>query len=194
MPKKTFEVAAEANIALIVQVKDNQPTLNRNVKEIASTTAPIDAVGSRTKGRNRDERRTVTVFDPAGKLASTEWHPHVAAVIRVERKVFTRIVSSGLWDCSSETAFYVSNTKLAAVNAGDAIRGHWKIETTSHYSRDVTFGEDKSRIRTNPGVFARLRSFAFNILKSNKTNTTSQDRYRAALAGLENLLEVLAIP
>jgi len=192
--KKTFEVAAEANIALIVQVKDNQPTLNQKSQEIATTTAPIDAVGSRTRGRNRDERRTVTVFDPAEKLASTEWHQHVAAIVCVERKVFTRIVSSGLWDWSTETAFYVSNTMLTAVNAADAIRGHWKIETTSHYSRDVTFGEDKSRIRSNPGVFARLRSFAFNILKSSKTSTLCQDRYRAALAGIDNLLEVLAIP
>jgi predicted transposase YbfD/YdcC len=108
--------------------------------------------------------------------------------------VFSRIVSSGLWDWSTETACYVSNTKLTALDAADAIRGHWQIETTSHYSRDVTFGEDKSRIRSNPGVFARLRSFAFNILKSNQTSTTSQDRYRAALAGIDNLLEVLAIP
>ena len=104
------------------------------------------------------------------------------------------IVLSGLWHWSTETAFYVSNTKLTAVDVADAIRGHWKIETTSHYSRDVTFGEDKSRIRTNPGVFARLRSFAFNILKSNKTSTISQDRYRAALAGIDNLLQDLAIP
>jgi predicted transposase YbfD/YdcC len=191
--KKTFEVAAHSNIKLIVQVKDNQPTLNQKIQEIAATTAPIDAVGSRTRGRNRDERRTVTVFDPDGKFVGTEWHPHVAAIVRVERKVFTRIVSSGLWGWSAEIAFYVSNTKLTAVNAADAIRSHWKIETTSHYSRDVTFGEDKSRIRTNPGVFARLRSFAFNILKSNKTGTLCQDRYRAALGGLDNLLEVLAV-
>src|SRR5580693_5250709 len=142
--KKTFEVAAEANTALIVQVKDNQPTLNQKIREIASTTAPIDAIGSRTKGRNRDERRTVTVFDPAEKLARTEWHPHVAAIACVERKVFTRIVSFCLEPATTETAFYVSNTTLTAVNAADAIRGHWKIETTSHYSRDVTFGEDKS--------------------------------------------------
>lgn len=194
MPKKTFEVAAEANIALIVQVKDNQPTLNQKIQEIAATTAPIDAADSRTRGRNRDERRAVTVFDPTDKFASTEWHQHVAAIVRVERKVFTRIVSSGLWGLSTETAFYVSNTKLTAPGAAEAIRGHWKIETTSHYSRDVTFGEDKSRIRTNPGVFARLRSFAFNILKSNKTSNLCQDRYRAALAGIDNLLEVLAIP
>ena len=43
-------------------------------------------------------------------------------------------------------------------------------------------------------MFARLRSFAFNILKSNKTSTISQDRYRAALAGIDNLLQDLAIP
>jgi len=54
-------------------------------------------------------------------------------------------------------------------------------------------GEDRSRIRTNPGVFARLRSFAFNILKANQTHTLSQDRYRAALAGIENLLRMLAV-
>jgi len=74
------------------------------------------------------------------------------------------------------------------------VRAHWRIETTSHYSRDVTFGEDRSRIRSNPGVFARLRSFAFNILKANRAGTLSQDRYRAALAGVDNLLRLLITP
>jgi hypothetical protein len=94
---------------------------------------------------------------------------------------------------ATETAFYVSNTPLTAGRAATAIRAHWKIETTSHYSRDVTLGEDRSRIRTNPGVFARLRSFGFNILKANRTGTLSQDRYRAALAGIANLLKLRII-
>ncbi len=75
----------------------------------------------------------------------------------------------------------------------EVIRAHWTIENTSHYSRDVTLGEDRSRIRTNPGVFARLRSFAFNILKANQTDTLSQDRYRAGLAGIKKLLRMLAV-
>ena len=54
-------------------------------------------------------------------------------------------------------------------------------------------GEDQSRIRSKPGVFARLRSFAYNILKANKSNTLSQDRYRAALGGLWPLLKLLVI-
>ena len=55
---------------------------------------------------------------------------------------------------------------------------------TSHYSRDVTFAEDRSRIRTNPGVFARLRSFGFNILKANRTDTLSQDRCHVRFQGV----------
>lgn len=55
-------------------------------------------------------------------------------------------------------------------------------------------GEDRSRIRSNPGVFARLRSFAFNILKANRRGSLPQDRFRAAIAGLVPLLKLLRIP
>ena len=189
--KKTFEAAAAANLALIVQVKGNQPTLHQHIQIISATTAPLGSARSHDKGRNRDERRTVTVFDPACSLVETDWQPHVAAIIRVERTVYTRNAATGLLRYTAETAFYVANTPLTATRAAEAIRAHWAIETTSHHSRDVTLGEDRSRIRTNPGVFARLRSFAFNILKANRTGTLSQDRYRAALAGIDNLLSLV---
>jgi predicted transposase YbfD/YdcC len=194
LPKKHFEIAADASVALIVGVKDNQPTLHQRVQDISATTAPLGSTHSHDKGRNRDERRTVTVFDPTDKLADTDWQPHVAAIVRVERDVYTRNAKTGLLRHSAETAFYVSSTPVTAVRAAEAIRAHWKIENTSHYTRDVTLGEDRSRIRTNPGVFARLRSFAFNILKANQTDTLSQDRYRAGLAGIAKLLKMLAVP
>ena len=191
--KKNFEVAAEVGTALIVQVKDNQPTLRQQIEQITAATAPIDATHSHDAGRNRYERRSVSVFDAADKFVDSDWHPHVAALICVEREVFPRNSKTGLLRHSAETAFYVSNMPVVAARAADAIRGHWGIETTSHYTRDVTFAEDRSRIRTNPGVFARLRSFGFNILKANRTDTLSQDRYRAALAGIENLGNLVAI-
>ncbi|MBV8614037.1 MAG: ISAs1 family transposase [Acetobacteraceae bacterium] len=193
LPKKHFEAAATAGVALIVGVKDNQPTLRQRVQEVSATTAPLGSAHSRDTGRNRDERRTVAVFDPTDRLADTDWHPHVAAIVRVERDVSTRSAATGLLRHSAETAFYVSNTPLTATRAAEAIRAHWTIENTSHYSRDVTLGEDRSRIRTNPGVFARLRSFAFNILKANRTDTLSQDRYRAGLMGIKDLLRMLVV-
>lgn len=154
---------------------------------------PRTTVESHDKGRNRDERRTVSTFDPADALAATEWQAHVKTIIRVERRVFTRNARTGLLAEATETAFYICNAPLTAARAADAIRAHWTIETTSHYSRDVTMGEDASRIRCNPAVFARLRSFAFNVLKANKRGTLAQDRYRAALAGFDNLLGMLTI-
>ena len=166
---------------------------HQQAQQISATTAPLGAAHSHDKGRNRDERRTVTIFDPTDMLADTDWQPHVAAIIRVERNVYTRNAKTGLLRHSSETAFYVSNTPVTATRAAEAIRAHWRIENTSHYSRDVTLGEDRSRIRTNPGVFARLRSFAFNILKANQTDTLSQDRYRAGLTGIGKLLKMLAV-
>ena len=126
-------------------------------------------------------------------MVDTDWHPYVAAVIRVERDVHTRNAKPGLLRHSAEIAFYVSNTPMSATRAAEAVRARWKIENTSHYSRDVTLGEDRSRIRTNPGVFARLRSFAFNVLKANRTDTLSQDRYRDGLAGIGKLLRMLAV-
>lgn len=64
---------------------------------------------------------------------------------------------------------------------------HWGIENGNHYVRDVTMAEDASRIRINPGIFARFRSFAYNILRFNQHGTIAQDRYAAALGGLKAL-------
>ena len=186
--KKLFQCAAEANVTLIVQVKNNQRTLLQRCQDIAAARSPRSAHDSHTTGRNRDERRTVRVFDPADDLAATPWQPVVATIIEVEREVFTRSAATGMLRKTAETAFYVSNEPVAAQLAATAIRAHWAIENTSHHTRDATMGEDYSRIRTQPGVFARLRSFAFNISKANRSATMSQDRYRAALAGVDNLL------
>jgi predicted transposase YbfD/YdcC len=186
-------VAKQTGVELVVQVKSNQPTLQQNITELAAATAPLSSDHSHNRGRNRDESRTVCVFDPARKLDDSDWQLHAKAIIRVERLVYTRNTRNGLLNRASETAFYVSNQPIDAGRAAEAIRAHWAIETTSHYSRDVTFGEDRSRIRTNPGVFARLRSFAFNILKANKLSTLSQDRYRAALGGFDGLSRLASI-
>ena len=62
---------------------------------------------SHTQGRNRHERRTVSVFDPADTLAATPWQLYVAALIQVEREVFTRNPATGLLRKTAENASYV---------------------------------------------------------------------------------------
>ena len=53
--------------------------------------------------------------------------------------------------------------------------------------RDRTLGEDASRIRHKPGVFARLRSFALNILRGHAVANVSEALYANALS-LDRLL------
>ena len=45
-------------------------------------------------------------------------------------------------------------------------RGHWAIENSLHYRRDVTMGEDASRIRkgTAPQIMAALRNTIIHVL------------------------------
>lgn len=194
MPKRTFEAAATAGCDLIIQIKDNQPTLHQQAKDLCASATPLSATSRRNRGRNRQEERSVTVFDAALAFTDPDWSSLVGAVIRVERDVLTRSASTGLWRRSTETALYLATTVIPAERAATAIRDHWTIENTSHYTRDVTMGEDRSRIRCNPRVFARLRSFAFNILKANRRSSLAQDRFRAAIGGLAPLLKLLRVP
>jgi predicted transposase YbfD/YdcC len=191
LPKKTFEAAAAADMHLIVQLKENQPNLCEKAEALRAAAEPLSSVQTvDAKERNRHETRTITVFDATTAVKGTEWQTHVRAIIHVERVVNTRQSKTGLWKSSCETSFYLSNRPLTAKIACYAIRHHWGIENTSHHTRDVTFLEDASRIRKNPGIFARMRSLAYNVLRCNKFDTTPQDRFAAALGGLEAMLKM----
>jgi predicted transposase YbfD/YdcC len=191
LPKKTFEAANIADAHLIVQLKDNQPILCQRAEAVCAAAEPLSSVKSLDeKRRNRHEIRAIAVFDANPAVEGTEWEPHVAAVIKVERAVNHFQPATGLWKPSLETSLYLSSRPVEADLAADAIRKHWGIENKSHYTRDVTLSEDASRIRKNPGIFARLRSFGYNILRFNQSDTIAQDRFAAALGGLKSIFSM----
>lgn len=154
----------------------------------AATAEPVSTHASGNKGHNRSETRTVAVFDASPAASGSEWQDLVSAIVMVTRTTYKRDSKTGLWSTTTAISYYLSSKPVSASLAADAIRDHWGIENRNHYPRDVTFCEDASRIRGNPGIFARLRSFAANILRVNKTGSFVQDRYRASLGGLEGLL------
>lgn len=131
--------------------------------------------------RTRHETRIVEVFDAAGHLRKTQWNGLISRIVRVTRVTLSRRAKDGLWDASEDVSFYASTAPLGAQKAATAIRSHWAIENRSHYVRDVCMREDQSRIRCNPGIFARARSFALNILRANGQTNIADALWKNAL-------------
>ena len=115
---------------------------------IGSTATTID------KGHGRHEKRTLRrttsltkIQDWAGLKQGFELTRE-----RTIRGVATRETVYGITSLSVEHA---DATRLLALT-----RGHWGIENGLHYKRDVTLGEDASRVRLGaaPQVMASLRN------------------------------------
>lgn len=179
--KKTFEAARNTANALIAQVKDNQPILHETLDAICHADPPTDCAETVDRNRHgRQEHRRIETFDVAGRLGP-DWDDLIVTAARVTRLTWRKNTKTGLWDQTNETSLYACQIRLSATAAGAAIRRHWGIENRAHYVRDVSFFEDASRIRTKPGHFARLRSFALNILRAHATTYVSRELYINAL-------------
>jgi predicted transposase YbfD/YdcC len=186
--KKTFEIARDTGNHLLVQLKANQAKLFDAVCIIGNSAGPAETAFARNTGRSRQEDRTVEVFPVGDALAATEWQSFVKTIIRVTRHTWLRSAATGLWDQRGEVAYYLSSaTDLTPTACGDAIRGHWGIENRNHYVRDVSCNEDKCRIRDNPGIMARARSFALNILRKNRVTNVASALWNGALS-LDHIL------
>src|SRR5881227_481485 len=185
--KKTFASAARAGNALLVRLKANQPRLHEAVARLCAERDPVDRHETVDRGRHgRQEHRRVEVFAVADQLPP-EWRGTIACAARVTRLSWCKDTRAGLWRPRREVAYYVSQVRLDAEDFGRAVRAHWGIENRDHHVRDRTLGEDDSRIRRKPGVFARLRSFALNILRAGGVGNVSEAVYTNALS-LDRLL------
>ncbi|SCG69206.1 ISAs1 family transposase [Micromonospora halophytica] len=141
---------------LLVQVKANQPTLFKQLKQLPWAQIPV---GDRTRDRGHGRRETrtvkaVTVATPGGIA-----FPHAQQAVRITR---TRIVAG---KTSRETAYLTASLPAGQALPRDLqtwIRRHWHIENKIHHVRDVTFREDlhQARTGTGPAVIATLRNTA----------------------------------
>jgi predicted transposase YbfD/YdcC len=166
----------------LVTVKANQPTLRRALAALPWAQVP----GSRRRqaGHGRAESRSVKVIDLDGHPAAALF-PHAARAIKVVRR--RREQRTGR--TSTEIVYAVTSLTYRQADPGLLaawIPGHWGIENRVHHIRDVTQGEDASRIRAGAGpeVMAVLRNTALNLHRLNgHTNIASAQRRAGWRAG-----------
>jgi predicted transposase YbfD/YdcC len=170
-----------------VRVKDNQPRLLESLADLCAVQSPTDHLATVDRhAHGREGHRRVEVFAATDRL-DPDWRALIACIVRVTRRTLCRDTRTGLWRQRREVAYYACQTGLDARACAAAIRGHWGIENRNHYVRDRSLGEDASRIRRQPGVVARLRSFALNILRAHGVSNVSEALYANALS-LDHLL------
>jgi predicted transposase YbfD/YdcC len=130
----------------LLSVKGSQVILARQLKSLPWKQIPVlnRATG---RGHGRDEIREVQVASVNGLL-----FPHARQVVRIRR----RRRRLGTKKRTEEIVYAV--TDLPAEEIAAWARGHWTIENSAHWIRDVTFGEDARSIRTRntPAVMAGL--------------------------------------
>jgi len=123
------------------------------------------------KGHGRIEKRTISISENLNNIPD---FPGLRTIIRVvsERQVFRAFII----ECSTETRYYVSSVIEPIQTLADRIRGYWGVENKVHYVRDVTQGEDASRIRTPPlvQIWAIARNLALNLYRDHGFENMAQ--------------------
>src|SRR5271166_5078586 len=181
-PKKSFERVIASGNHLLTQVKDNQPSLRRRLELGVAGRKPSGSAKTETAGRNRWETRELTVFPAKAWFRDTPWEKLIKTVLWLERTVCKRAPATGLCAQTTEVVFWISSASNQTPQRwNEWIRAHWRIENASHYVRDTAFAEDASRIRKNPDIAARLRSFAYNLIRAAGGSNIRNARWRAAL-------------
>lgn len=148
----------------VLTVKNNQPTLFADLATyFADPQASFLHFATLDQHRGRREKRCIRVSTEMNAYL-TDW-PLVQQVAELTRTVTIRKTGT----VSKEVVYLI--TPLTAQEASPQrllalVRGHWSIENSSHYVRDVTFGEDHSHLRSGqaPQILATFRNLVITLL------------------------------
>jgi predicted transposase YbfD/YdcC len=130
-------------------IKGNEPTLQVDLATyFADPLAQFQQAETIDRQRGRVERRTIQVSSEMGSYLQACW-PGVTQVAQL-----TRTRTETAKDQTTVEVVYL-NTILPPGSDGPQSllalsRGHWGIENSLHYVRDVTCAEDRSRLRDFP--------------------------------------------
>ena len=162
----------------VLCLKGNQTSLHEEVQYFFREAqamnwhdVPHDSDETAEKDHGRIEvRRCWMVQEPAIKWLdrSDQW-PGLASIaaIEAERRSGDKV--------SRETRYFISSLRGGAAQLAAAARKHWRIETSLHWTLDMTLHEDACRIRTGhaPENLALLRRLVLNLIRGVKSPKAS---------------------
>lgn len=172
----------------ILQVKGNHPSLRSQLAgffaDAGREQRPLDDPAPRMhvatetdSGHGRvEERRCQLSHDLSWIERASQWRG-LSAIAKLERRRENKATGA----TSHETSYYlVSSADATAAQVNTLIRAHWGIENSLHWTLDVTFDEDRCRVRKGNAAenFGTIRRAATNLLR----NAPNPTRKRAKVS------------
>lgn len=182
----------------VFALKGNQGELHDAVEKLFSDISFEDSKATDStvfysidKGHGRIEERAYFVDDKVKRLPRfSKWAGFASIGMVISRRTERE-------KTTEERRFFISSLPTVAEPFAKAVRQHWSIENGSHYVLDVTFGEDKSRIRKGfaPQNMAILRRIANALLRTDTTPKMSMRRkISRANRSTEYMARILTAP
>lgn len=175
----------------VLTVKGNQPTLYADLATyFADPLACYVQAETIDRRRGRTEVRRIKVSTEMNTYLAPSW-PYVAQVAQLTRTVTQADKTT------TEIVYLITTLSPAKASPGrllDLVRGHWSIENRLHYVRDVSFGEDRSRLRTGtaPQILAAFRNLTITLIHRSGSSQIAATRRHFASCPHEALALLLS--
>ena len=176
----------------ILAVKGNQESLHQAIIEHIDEPLEGDQAEAREqvtieKGHGRDEMRTYL------QLPAPEDLPGKAQWTGLKSIGVVTSCCRGEGKETVEVRYSISSLAVSVKRLAHAVRSHWGIEKSCHWSLDITSREDESRIRDRHlrENFAWLRRFTLSLLKQHPSRKSVVMRRNCCGWSEDFMLEVL---
>jgi predicted transposase YbfD/YdcC len=180
----------------VIAVKDNQPKLLAAIQTYFFDHLDSDLKDlryrcheTRDDGHGRVDERSYYLTKVPRDFASAKGWPWVKAI-----GYTVRITQHADGTESDEVRYYLSTRYLSGKRFGEAVRGHWGIESM-HWVLDVNFREDDSRTRerTLGNNLSWLRRFAVTLLKRHPDKDSIRGKMMSCMVNTDYLTQVLSL-
>lgn len=178
--KSIVEKIVERGGDYVISLKGNQGNLHDDVRLFLETIGNVahDYYETVEKGHGRVETRRYWITDDIDWLSNkTDWKK-LTSIGLVESEVYQK------GKTTSEKRCFISSIKPDAKRFARAVRQHWAIENNLHWQLDVSFDEDKLKMREGNAAqnLSILRRMVLNLLKQD-TSTKASIKAKRKKAG-----------
>jgi predicted transposase YbfD/YdcC len=185
----------EGDADYVLALKGNQETLHQAVIDYVVEEAKNDFADAQARrhitketGHGREEIRSYIQMPVPDTLRELDLWKGLKSI------GMATLVCVRAGEETTETRFYISSLPVRVKEFAHAVRSHWGIENSCHWSLDVTYREDESRIR-EPHIrenFAWLNRFTLSLLKQHPGKDSIAMKRRGCGWSDKFLLEVLS--